>query len=265
LSDLNETNSGLMNYWSSGETVQSGGSCFESRAVQYPHDRDGKGHVKFAGYGGMTMSDGLYRIELAGRARLADGPYQGLPKETTKQTTAKYLKSGFVGLGTVLVAGLGAWILLSGEAVRSAETPAVNEVRTINLAAASPLPARPPVAATAAKSISFDPATTEAITPEQPAPVDGLKIASQSWRRGGFGSNALVTFTLRNSNDYAVKDIEISCAFTRRDGSHLTDRTRLIRETVNTRGRKTFSRVHVGFVNVNANDAKCALVTASRA
>src|SRR6201988_3007038 len=36
----------------------------------------------------------------------------------------------------------------------------------------------------------FDPSVIEAIVPEQPAPVDGLKISSQSWRRGGLGLNA---------------------------------------------------------------------------
>ena len=96
------------------------------------------------------------------------------------------------------------------------------------------------------------------------APVNGLKISSQSWRRGGLGSKALVTLTLRNGNDYAVKDIEIFCSFTRRDGSHLTDRRRMIHETVNMKSRKTFARMHVGFVNINANQAKCSLVTASR-
>ena len=111
--------------------------------------------------------------------------------------------------------------------------------------------------------LSFDPATAEAITPEQPAPVDGLKISSQSWRRGGLGSNAFVTMTLRNTNDYAVKDIEISCAFDRPDGSHLTDRTRLIHDAVNTKSRKTFARMHVGFVNVNASKVKCSLLAAS--
>jgi type IV pilus biogenesis protein CpaD/CtpE len=103
----------------------------------------------------------------------------------------------------------------------------------------------------------------EAITPEEPAPVDGLRISSQSWRRGGLGSKALITFTLRNGNEYAVKDIEIACAFARRDGSHLTDRTRMIHDTVNMKSRKTFARLHVGFVNINANKAKCALVAAS--
>ena len=104
----------------------------------------------------------------------------------------------------------------------------------------------------------------EANTPVETAPVDGLKISSQSWRRGGLGSNAQVTFTLRNGNDYAVRDIEISCAFTRRDGSHLTDRTRMIPEIVNMKSRRTFARMHVGYVNVNASRAKCALVAASR-
>jgi hypothetical protein len=99
--------------------------------------------------------------------------------------------------------------------------------------------------------------------PAQASPLDGLKISSQSWRRGGLGSKALVTFTLRNGNDYAVKDIEIACAFLRRDGSHLTDRRRVIHDTVSMKSRKSFARLHVGFVNVNADKAKCELVAAS--
>ena len=99
--------------------------------------------------------------------------------------------------------------------------------------------------------------------PVPASPLDGLKISSQSWRRGGLGSKALVTFTLRNGNDYAVKDIEIACAFLRRDGSHLTDRRRVIHDTVSMKSRKSFARLHVGFVNVNADKAKCALVAAS--
>jgi hypothetical protein len=103
------------------------------------------------------------------------------------------------------------------------------------------------------------------IIPEARPPIEGLRISSQSWRRGGLGSKALVTFTLRNANDYAVKDVEIACAFARQDGSHLTARRRVIPDTVNIRSRKIYSSVLVGFVNVNANKAKCSLVTASRA
>ena len=106
-------------------------------------------------------------------------------------------------------------------------------------------------------------APAEAVT-VQKAPIDGLRIASQSWRRGGLGSKALVTFTVRNSNDFAVRDVEIACAFTRRDGSHLTDRKRMIHDTVNMKSQRTFARMHVGFVNVHADKAKCSLLTASR-
>jgi hypothetical protein len=98
---------------------------------------------------------------------------------------------------------------------------------------------------------------------EKPA-IDGLRISSQSWRRGGLGSKALVTLTLRNTNDYAVKDIEIACAFARRDGSHLTDRRRVLPDTVNMRSRKTYSGMLIGFVSVDANKAKCSTVAANR-
>ena len=108
------------------------------------------------------------------------------------------------------------------------------------------------------------PVKPDAATPAAVA-VNGLKIASQSWRRSGLGSNALFNFTLRNTNDYAVGDIQVACAFTRRDGSPLTERKRVIPDAVvNTRSRKTFARVHIGFVNVNAVKAKCALVAATR-
>jgi type IV pilus biogenesis protein CpaD/CtpE len=43
----------------------------------------------------------------------------------------------------------------------------------------------------------------------------------------------------------------------------LTDRKRVIHDTVSMRSQKTFARMHVGFVNVNANQAKCSLVAAS--
>jgi hypothetical protein len=146
-------------------------------------------------------------------------------------------------------------------------------------AESQPVPASSPVTVSAGNTSWLNPAITptqvtlatpaEANPPAETAqgeiaPINGLKISSQSWRRGGLGSKALVTFTLRNGNDFAVRDIEISCAFVRRDGSHLTDRKRVISDIVAMKSRKTFARMHIGFVNVNADKAKCSLLTASR-
>ena len=73
-----------------------------------------------------------------------------------------------------------------------------------------------------------------------------------------------VTLKLRNANDFAVKDIEIACSFARRDGSHVMDRRRIIPDTVNLKSRKRYAGMLVGFVNVNAREARCSVVSASR-
>jgi hypothetical protein len=203
---------------------------------------------------GMTMNAGLNGIVLTDLAKIGGGA-----PDRPESWSVTSFRPRFVWLPAVLIAGLAGCMLLYGYAGHGAEgEPA-------RLATAATEPALSPAAVTnvAQDGSTFDPATAEAITPAQAAPVDGLKISSQSWRRGGLGSKALVTLTLRNRNDYAVKNIELFCSFARRDGSHLTDRTRVIPDVVNMKSRKTFARMHVGFININADRAKCSPVAAS--
>ena len=183
-------------------------------------------------------------------------------------------------LPVIAIAGCAIWLMLpqasDAEGHSAATSPEVTratqdtsrrddtagvQATLSGLAPVAVSPDADPAAAVAAPPDIAPPATMEAAK----LPLDGLKIISQSWRRGGLGSKALVTFTLRNANDYAVKDIEIACTFARRDGSHLTDRRRVIPDTVNMKSRKRYAGMLVGFVNVNANKARCSVVTASRA
>jgi hypothetical protein len=101
-----------------------------------------------------------------------------------------------------------------------------------------------------------------AATAEQ---IGGVTLSRQSFRRGGLGSKALMSFTVRNANAFAVKNLEISCAFRSPDGNYATERRRVLRETVATRSRKAFPPTHIGFVNLKASRASCRFVTASRA
>jgi len=158
--------------------------------------------------------------------------------------TAFLFKRAMLGLASALLVGGGVWLLMP--------TSQSNGTEQVSLAAVEPEP-------TASQAPA--PAATPA---GEAAELDRMRISSQTWRRGGLGSRALVTFTLRNDNDYAVKDLELFCKFTRRDGSHLTDRKRLVPETVKMKSRKTFAQVQVGFVNVNADKAKCSVVSAQR-
>jgi uncharacterized membrane protein YdfJ with MMPL/SSD domain len=179
-------------------------------------------------------------------------------------------------LPAIAIAGCAVWMLLpwpsDAESPSSAASSAVVRVaqdasRPDQVAPTEAILANPVPSTETSKEIAAAPpldiSPPETTAPAKP-PVDSLKISSQSWRRGGLGSKALMTFTLRNGNDYAVKDIEIACAFTRRDGSHLTDRRRVIADTVSMKSQKRYSGMLVGFVNINANKAKCSLVTASR-
>lgn len=203
------------------------------------------------------MTDGLLNIDTTGIARHGH-LFWGNHSDRADSFSASQLRTavGWLPVAVILVAA--GWLLVSQVVEQAGHQPA----RAGEAVAAQAQSASVSSTVGVANALWFDPAISEAIVPEQPAPVDALKISSQSWRRGGLGSNAFVTMTLRNDNGYAVKDIDISCAFSRPDGGHLTDRSRLIHDTINMKSRKTFVRLHVGFVNVNAAKAKCSLLAA---
>ncbi len=196
------------------------------------------------------MSIGLNRLELGKLAWFGGGL-------SDRPEGAWYLRPRLVFLPALLFAGVVGWLVVSGDRTGWAENSAA-------LPTVQPATLAGPAAAAAPTDGSLNSVPSEQAAPSVPPAVNGLKISSQSWRRGGLGSNALFTFTVRNNNDYAVKDVEIHCAFTRRDGSHLTDRMRVIPDTIEMKSRKRFTRMHVGFVNVNASRAVCSLVTANR-
>ena len=187
----------------------------------------------------------------AGFERLGLGRFAGIGERLARVVTVASVSFGrsLLWLLAAIIVGSGVWMLLPLSKGNSAE-PAKPELASVETA-----PSGDAAAAVTPASEAQALAAAE---------LDRLRISSQTWRRGGLGSKALVTFTLRNANDYAVKDVEIACAFTRHDGSHLTDRRRVIADTVGMKSRKTYSGVLIGFVNVNANKAKCSAVAASR-
>lgn len=206
------------------------------------------------------MSIALYRLLRRRFNRLSQSP-----GGSSDHGLSLRLKSALFGLAAVLILaiGVGLSLLISIDDSESADGVAQppREPTTVGLARDSDDTPIRQISLSPEQASVPDAKTTDA---NAAADINELKIASQSWRRGGLGSNALVTFTLRNENPYPVRDVAIACAFSREDGSHLTDRTRVIPGEVRMRSRKTFAAVHVGFVNVNAAKAKCALVAANR-
>jgi hypothetical protein len=205
---------------------------------------------------GMAMNAGLFHIQSTWLADIGGGFSDRPAKAAIRPFAARLFWPP-----VLVIAGIGVWMLLSR---------ADNHVRSqpVAMADAATAPIQPvrlsdPNPALDASQFNSAVAPAES-APAEAAPLDGLKISSQSWRRGGLGSKALITLTLRNDNSYAVGDIGMLCSFSRDDGSPVTERRHTIHDTVGTKSRKTFARVHVGFINVTAAKAKCSLLSASR-
>jgi hypothetical protein len=192
-----------------------------------------------------------------GRDRLEVPRFSGMASLPDRSRSANGRRRRYMWLTALLFTGFGAGLTLLRYDSAPAPIGVASAVRAEVQPAAS-IPGEETV------GVALNDARSQAMEPDQPSPLDRLRILGQSWRRGGLGSNALVTFTLRNDNDYSIKDVEILCSLSRRDGSHLTDRKRVIADTVQSKGRKTFARLHVGFVNIHANRAKCAAIAARR-
>jgi hypothetical protein len=182
-----------------------------------------------------------------------------------RTTAMKQFRTVLVALPVLVCAAQAAWFLPlaldEGDAEASPQIALAATQDNSQEDGQAPNGQTPPEAAPETAPAVQPPSPVEAQTTD---PLEHLRIMRQSFQRGGLGSKALVTFTLRNDNDYAVKDPEIVCAFRSGDGSYVTERRRTIHDTVNTRSRKTFPSTLMGFVNIKASEARCSLLAAVR-
>jgi hypothetical protein len=163
----------------------------------------------------------------------------------TTKMVPKAHRTALVALPIILIIGFVAWLFYASLGESDAQTTLQTAVVTA--------------------PDDSQPDAVPAMQPNTIEPLGHLRILRQSFARGGLGSKALVTLTLRNDNDFAVKDPEIQCSFRSRDGRYTTERRRTISDTVNMKSRKTYPYVLVGFVNIKASMAKCSVLAASRA
>ena len=129
------------------------------------------------------MDIGLYRIELTRLAKLPglSDTFSGW----SEKTAFKYRKPIVFWLLAVLIGGLGAWVLLSGNSGKIAESEPVGLA-----AAATTEPAESPVADGAKNGASVNTMTTPAdvTVPAEAAPVEGAGSGPTPWSRSRFAT-----------------------------------------------------------------------------
>src|SRR5258706_11838368 len=121
----------------------------------------------------MEMAFWLWRAGSSGHPGSAW--FSGCFPATQQNTAVKYLPSKLIWLAVVLIAGSGAWLVLSGS---TSTTTATMEREPVRLATASTSePAQSPATDSAQDGSSLNPQVTpeEAIAPVETSPVDGLK------------------------------------------------------------------------------------------
>jgi hypothetical protein len=121
---------------------------------------------------------------------------------------------------------------------------------------------------------ALSPATTASIA-SQNAKVDAfiaranqlqnVEIVDWRWSKQGFGNVMIATFTFRNKNDFAVKDVEVTCRHYANSGTLIDRNVRTIFEVVTAKKSKTVRDFNMGFIHNQANKSSCEVTDFKRA
>ncbi|GMO40837.1 hypothetical protein [Bradyrhizobium sp. TM233] len=84
-----------------------------------------------------------------------------------------------------------------------------------------------------------------------------VKISKFSWQKGGFDNVMLATLTIENTNDFAVKDVDVRCEHTANSGTLIDANTRTIYEAIKPKSSKTVRGFNMGFINTQASRSSC--------
>lgn len=81
-----------------------------------------------------------------------------------------------------------------------------------------------------------------------------------AWKLGGFDNVILATFTVKNENDFAVKDLQIRCEAFGKSGTKIDRNTRTIYDVVKAKGTKRLPEANLGLVNSQAERLACDII-----
>jgi len=86
-----------------------------------------------------------------------------------------------------------------------------------------------------------------------------VEITKWSWKKGGFDSVMLATFTFKNNNTFAVKDITVRCTHSAESGTVIDNNTRTIYERIDAGKKHTVHDFSMGFIHTQASSSNCAI------
>lgn len=100
--------------------------------------------------------------------------------------------------------------------------------------------------------------------PRNPSPHEAVRVVDFKWSKGGFGTVALVTVTVANQNEYAVKDLLLRCNFYGASGTRVGRTSETVYQVVKAKAKRTLPRINMGLVAGQAASAACDVISADR-
>jgi hypothetical protein len=102
------------------------------------------------------------------------------------------------------------------------------------------------------------------VSPPQ-APEMAVTTVNIEWERGGLGDSiAMANITIRNKNEYAVKDIGLVCSFSGKSGTEFARRSKVIYDIIPAKKQRTFRDLTIGFWHEQTASAWCSVESAAR-
>jgi hypothetical protein len=133
--------------------------------------------------------------------------------------------------------------------------------RGVMVEAAANLRAIPDTASEAVEAKLLKEGIAEAALPPLKRAMARTKLTKFNWRKDGFGSVMIADFTVRNDSPYDVKDIEIQCKHSAPSGTVIDQNTRTVYQIVKANSARTFRGVNMGFINSQAEQSRCSILT----
>lgn len=120
----------------------------------------------------------------------------------------------------------------------------------------------------AADRLRYDPAANEAAK-KRWAELDHQEQAYNikldwSGRKGGFGTVFIATFTMKNGNDFDIKDPVISCEQTGPSGTTISKTTQTIYRIVRAKSSTIAKNINMGIMHPQSARASCRVIDFKR-
>ena len=95
-------------------------------------------------------------------------------------------------------------------------------------------------------------------------PGDNVKIAIEKWRKPGSNNAGTADITVTNDNDFAVKDIRVKCNYMSKTGGRQIETDQRLALTVKAKTTKLFKKTKFPFIDTEAAEGSCKVMSAGQ-